>query len=69
MKNYEDFKATITSDVLESIKIEVLDKLNQHLEENPIEDTNKELIWFNRSYNVAVTMKLIEKYHNWLHGD
>lgn len=69
MKNYEDFKATITSDELGSMTIDILEKLNKHLDEDPIESAAEELVWFNRSFNIAMTMRLIEKYHSWLHGD
>ncbi|GEM_PF-3097960 len=69
MKRYEDFKATITSDVLESMASEVIEKLNKLLDEDPIESATEEFVWFNRSYNVGITMRLIEKYHNWLHDD
>lgn len=69
MKSYEDFKTSITPEVLSSIEGEVVDNLARHLKENPFEDSAKELIWFNRSFSVSLTMRLIEKYHNWLHGD
>lgn len=69
MKKFEDFKATITPEVLLSMEDEVRDNLNQHLAEDPIENSIEEIVWFNQSFSVSFTIRLIEKYHNWLHED
>ena len=68
MKNYEDFKATTTDDVIDSMMGKVLQKLNLISDEEPIEDPYEKLVWFTRSYNLSVTIRLLEKYHNWLHN-
>ncbi len=69
MKNFDDFETIITTDVLESIKEEILNKINLHLDENPMESATKEIVWVNRTFSVSFTMRLLEKYHNWLHGN
>lgn len=67
MKSFDDFKSVITPKVLSDIEAEVLDNLNQYLDSNPFENETKQLIWFNRSFSISFTMRLIERYHNWLH--
>lgn len=69
MKKFEDFKSTITDDDLDSMTNEILDNLNQNPSKDSVEDSFEEIIWFTRSYNLSMTMRLIEKYHNWLHKD
>lgn len=58
-KNFDDFKSIITNKKIEEISNEITNKLLE------IDDEFDELS-FERSFNLSLTMRLLNEYHNWL---
>ncbi|UFH63890.1 hypothetical protein [Clostridium cadaveris] len=61
MKNFSDFKSTISQEDLLKISNEITDNLNKI-------EPQLDVIEYNRSFNLSLTMRLLEKYHNWLNN-
>lgn len=66
MKDFNEFRAMLTQDVLnewsEEVRQHVLSKVGDPDEKDPGE-------WFNQyyhSFDLAVSIKLLEMYHKWL---
>ena len=66
MKDFEEFRAMLTQDVLdkwgEEVHQHILSKVGDPDEKDPVE-------WFNQyhhSFDLAVSIKLLEMYHKWL---
>lgn len=61
MKNFSDFKSTISQEDLLKISNEITDNLNKI-------EPQLNVIEYNHSFNFSLTMRLLEKYHNWLNN-
>lgn len=56
-KNFNEFLQTISQEEINSIQNDLL---------NNIEDDN--VVTIERTLNLSLTLKLLEKYHNWLNN-
>lgn len=63
MKDFTDFKDTISQDVLDGWTAEIMEKVEPQLAGL---DSAEQLVRRSRSVNFNLTMRLLEAYHNWL---
>jgi hypothetical protein len=61
LKDFTDFKATISQEELKNISNEITDKLNKIKPE-------LDIVEYDRSFNFSITMRLLEEYHRWLNN-
>lgn len=61
MKDFNNFKSTITKEEINKISNQIMDNLNK-IQPEP------DFFSYQRSFNLSLTMKLLEKYHLWLHS-
>ena len=68
MKDFNEFKASLTDEVLENLINDSILYSKQILEKNYSEDDDpgEKLVNVMRLQNEYYTLALIEKYHNWL---
>lgn len=68
MKDFNEFKASLTDEVLENLINESILYSKQILDKNYSEDDDpgEKLVEAMRLQNEYYTLALIEKYHNWL---
>lgn len=66
MKNFDDFRSALGSSEVAQISDEIISSLREKLHREDYDDPVDFNLVLNRSYNVQMTMKLLEKYHKWL---
>ncbi len=63
VKDFANFKDTISQDVLDRWTDEILEKIEPQLAGL---DSLEQIVRRSRSVNFGLTMRLLEAYHNWL---
>lgn len=63
MKDFANFKDTISQDVLDRWTDEILEKIEPQLAGL---DSAEQIVRRSRSVNFGLTMRLLEAYHKWL---
>ena len=66
MKDFKDFKDSISNDKLNQILNTRIEKLNEIEKEHTVEDPIEKLLWRQRSETFGFIFDLLEEYHKWL---
>lgn len=66
MKDFQEFKKTITTEMLDKWNTEICSKLDANLEYIRESEPTKYRLSYDRSYSLKMTTKLLEAYHFWL---
>ncbi|MCM1286285.1 MAG: hypothetical protein NC213_08015 [Acetobacter sp.] len=66
MKDFEDFKDSISNEKLNQIFNSRLTKIKEYEKELEFEDETENMIWFQRCQTVGLIFDFLEEYHNWL---
>lgn len=68
MKNFEDFKSSMTSDKIADILEARIDFVSEKEKECTFENETERLVWTWRSHTVGLIFDFLEEYHEWLNS-
>ena len=65
MKSFDSFKNELSSELVESWNQEIKAKLLTDIDRESSEDPHAQLASFIASYSYQMSLKMLEKYHEW----
>jgi len=66
VKSFDDFRATLTPDVIDEIVKEVNKNIQVDLDNDPPTDSADAFTYVEQTFTISFTIRLLEKYHIWL---
>lgn len=68
MKDFADFKNSMTSDKIADIIDARIDIVSEREKDITFENATDRLVWTLRSHTVGMIFDFLEEYHNWLNA-
>ena len=66
MKNFEDFKNSMTSDKIADILEARIDFVAEKEKDLTFDNETERLVWTLRSHTIGLIFDFLKEYHNWL---
>lgn len=66
MKNFEDFKSSMTSDKIADILEARIDFVAEKEKDLTFDNETERLVWTLRSHTIGLIFDFLKEYHNWL---
>ncbi len=68
MKDFNEFKSTLSESKLEEIYVVAAKQTNEYMNSRTFSDKYEEFLIMNKELSVNITLGLLEEYHKWLNG-
>lgn len=67
MKDFDEFRSSITQEILDRWSEEAYNELTPKFEDMRKSDPDKYFFAYPQSFALKMSMRMLEAYHNWLH--